>query len=59
MLKSVGIVENFGTWISTFISERTQAVKIGGTISDSVEIMSGVPQGSVSGQFFSYSIYQI
>ena len=48
-LASVGFKGNFGKWLSTFIIDRTQAVKIGQNVSSSVKILSGVPQGSVLG----------
>ena len=40
---------NMGKWLSTFLIERTQSVKIEGTLSNPKTITSGVPQGSVLG----------
>ena len=48
-LATVGFKGNIGKWLSTFIIDRTQAVKIGQNVSSSVKILSGVPQGSVLG----------
>ena len=36
-------------WITDFLSNRTQNVLIGGKMSDPVNVMSGVPQGTVLG----------
>ena len=36
-------------WIIDFLSNRTQKVLVGGKISDPVNVMSGVPQGTVLG----------
>ena len=37
------------TWISEYLSDRTQAVKVGGQLSSGSLVSSGVPQGSVLG----------
>jgi ribonuclease P/MRP protein subunit RPP40 len=36
-------------WIDSFLSDRTFRVRIGGALSRSVDVLSGVPQGSVLG----------
>ena len=36
-------------WIGTFLTNRTQRVKVGNSLSDPVNITSGVPQGTVLG----------
>ena len=36
-------------WIIYFLSNRTQKVLVGAKISDPVNVMSGVPQGTVLG----------
>ena len=36
-------------WISYFLSYRSQKVMVGGKISDSVNVLSGVPQGIILG----------
>jgi hypothetical protein len=38
-------------WIENFLSNRCQQVCIGNSISDPLEVLSGVPQGSVIGPF--------
>ena len=48
-VKNMGISGNLGMWISTFLMGRTQSVKIDGIVSEKIEILSGVPQGSVLG----------
>jgi hypothetical protein len=36
-------------WIKSFLNNRTQAVALENTISDNVDVASGVPQGNVLG----------
>ena len=48
-LVSYGIREPLICWISSFLTNRVQMVKIGNTLSHSVSVVSGVPQGSVLG----------
>ena len=48
-LATMGFTGRFGKWLSSFILERTQPVKIGDKISKKSKILSGVPQGSVLG----------
>ena len=48
-VKNVGICGNLGKWIGTFLHNRTQAVKVGGCVSESINIVSRVPQDSVLG----------
>jgi ribonucleases P/MRP protein subunit RPP40 len=40
---------NLLNWIKSFLSGRTQRVIYGGSVSESVDVTSGVPQGSVIG----------
>ena len=47
--KAYGIQGKIHDWISTFLTTRTQQVKIGEYLSDEVRVLSGVPQGSVLG----------
>jgi hypothetical protein len=49
VLSSYGIKGTVLNWIRNFIKFRTQSVYIENEISDTVEISSGVPQGSVLG----------
>ena len=48
-LISYGIDGNLLYWIQAFLSDRTQSVRIGSTLSSSCMVTSGVPQGSVLG----------
>ena len=34
-------------WLRSFLSDRTQRVRIGGMVSDSIGLISGVPQGGI------------
>jgi hypothetical protein len=44
-----GIKGKLLNWITAFLSYRTQQVKVGGKLSGIVDVISGVPQGSVLG----------
>jgi ribonuclease P/MRP protein subunit RPP40 len=48
-LKCNGIAGLHLSWITCFLKNRTQKVRIENTISDSIPVTSGVPQGSVLG----------
>jgi len=48
-LQAYGIVGNLLAWISDFLSNRSQQVKINDILSHPIEVTSGVPQGSVLG----------
>ena len=48
-LASYGICGNLFLWIKSFISNRHQCVRINSYLSPTLEILSGVPQGSVLG----------
>ena len=48
-LKSFKFHERVIRWINCFLSNRTQAVKCNKSVSKSVSVTSGVPQGSVLG----------
>ena len=43
-------------WFTAYLSNRSQQVKIGGSLSDKINIPFGVPQGSVLGPFL-FSLY--
>ena len=48
-LEAYGINGYVISWIREFLSDRIQAVKVGDTLSDKLEVVSGIPQGSVLG----------
>ena len=48
-LIAIGISGNLLQWMSSFLSNRTMSVSLGGVSSRSVHVTSGVPQGSVLG----------
>ena len=48
-LKGYGIGEPLITWLSAFLMNRQQFVKIGDSLSRLVDVVSGVPQGSILG----------
>merc|ERR1711909_124543 len=48
-LKNLGIKGKVGIWIKEFLSGRSQQVSANGILSDSVPVISGVPQGTVLG----------
>ena len=48
-LSNFGIHGKIHGWISSFLSNRTQAVRVNEAVSSSAPVLSGVPQGSVLG----------
>jgi len=48
-LQDLGIQNNLLKWIEQFLASRTLRVGVRGTLSDIIDILSGVPQGSVLG----------
>ena len=48
-LMSYGISGNLLYWIQSFLTHRTQSVRVGSCLSNSCSVSSGVPQGSVLG----------
>ena len=49
VLNSYGIQCNVLNWIRSFLSNRVQKVCVNGSFSDTLPVISGVPQGSVLG----------
>jgi ribonuclease P/MRP protein subunit RPP40 len=48
-IECYGVRDDLLAWIKAFLTNRTQAVKVNGCISNNISISSGVPQGSVLG----------
>ena len=48
-LSNYGLGEKLRTWISCFLTNRIQMVKINDELSRSLKVTSGVPQGSILG----------
>jgi hypothetical protein len=48
-LKALGVVGNLLRWIADFLEGRTMRVQVNQSLSNSVSMTSGVPQGSVLG----------
>lgn len=48
-LNGYGINGQIGNWIDDFLTNRSQLVRVNGSRSDPVAVLSGIPQGSVLG----------
>ena len=48
-LQQMGIPNHVLVWISSYLTNRSQKVVVSGTTSESMPVLSGVPQGSVLG----------
>lgn len=55
-LRSLGIDGNVLSWISNYLSNRTQRVSISGALSQPADVSSGTLQGSILGPIF-YILY--
>ncbi|MCG7882888.1 MAG: hypothetical protein JAY96_15005, partial [Candidatus Thiodiazotropha endolucinida] len=51
-LRQNGIKDPLLTWISNYLSDRSQKVRVNSSISDVRHVSAGVPQGSVLGPLF-------
>ena len=48
-MKDKGICGSLLRWMYQFLSDRKQSVRVGNTLLDKANLVSGVPQGSVLG----------
>ena len=48
-LKSYGILGNVYNWVESFLTGRTQRVRVGRDMSNCTDVLSGIPQGSILG----------
>ena len=51
-LKSYGFNDELLNWCTSFLTGRKQRVVLGDSVADYVDVISGVPQGSVLGPLF-------
>ena len=48
-LLQLGFSQHIVSWLSSYLNSRKQQVNVNGSVSSSVDVISGVPQGSVLG----------
>ena len=56
VVKQLAIQDTSLSWFQSYLSERCQAVRIDGCVSEGMSLLCGVPQGSVLGPLV-FSIY--
>ena len=49
--KEYGVTGSVSNWMGSYLNNRTQAIGINGTLSDTIDIKYGFPQGSCIGPF--------
>ena len=55
-LKAIGLAPSAISWFNSYLSQRSQVVRINAELSDALPVMCGVPQGSVLGALL-FGIY--
>ena len=56
--RAFGVCGELPNWLADFLHERTQRIVFRGAMSDAVEVLSGVPQGSVLGPHSFQCVHQ-
>ena len=56
-LKHYGIDEKIWLWIYNFLKNKKQSVVVDGKQSSLIDVVSGVPQGTVLGPLFIFTSY--
>ena len=51
-LRIYGIDGNCARWIDSFLRGRSQQVIVDGAVSETADVVSGVPQGTIMGPFY-------
>ena len=55
-LKAIGLASSAISWLNSYLSVRSQVVRINAALSDALPVKCGVPQGSVLGALL-FSFY--